>query len=1006
MNRKLLAFLICLVGMGLSLRGLAQERTVSGKVTDATDGSPLPGVSVIVKGTTMGVITDSDGVFKLSISGSEDVLIFSFVGMKTQEEKIGSRSVIDVQLETDVTQLSEVVVTGVAGDTQKEKLTFSVGKIGRDLVEEVPGANAGLSLQGKIAGVTVIQGSGLPGTAPNIRIRGATSLTGSQDPLVLLDGVILEGSLADINSQDIESIEVLKGATASSLYGSRAANGVIQIITKKGIEGKGKPVITYRSEYGQSSLKRKFPLSKSHPYQLTVDGTDFLRDANDNLILEADKIADNPYPQYYDQTKYFYGSNPFHSEYTSIAAANEKANIFLSFENTGQEGILKFKKFGYDRQNLRVNVEYKITERLKISANNLYSRSTGIEPQVGVGTPFYSLLFMPAHIDLSAPNEENGEPYNWDAPQDGWSSSETNPLYDLYKFNFTQNRSRIISNVDFKYNLMDWVYVEGYYSTDNLFIQGNTFVDKDYLNTQNQTFLNGYIQKDNQKIRGDNYSATLGFDKDINENLNIKSKLNYFSESQTNQSVSAGGLQIGVKGINDLNNVVAGQEFVSSSKTQIIARSFSGIVALDYSGKYLIDALLRQDEVSLFGPQNRSKTFYRVSGAYRIGEDLQMPQIQELKVRASYGTSGLRPPFTAQYETFALSNGTIGSPQQIGNKNLGPYYSREFEAGLNVHFLQRFDFEFTYSKTSNEGQVIPVPLSAAAGGPPIQWQNAGTLGSRVIEGTLGVDLVTKTDISWNVNFLFSKVRQSIEKLNRPELQVGPQNAFIVKEGEVFGAFYGRLWLTSLDQLPVSADKNDYEVNDDGYVILKSSGMPQLLKNESGTPRIVKIGDINPRFNMSFNSTFKFKGLSLYILVDWKKGGDVYNLTKQWTLRELNHAEVDQAGKSELDKKSVDYYSTLYDTNSTNSHFVEDGSYIKLREVNLSYNIPLNWMRSQFIKQIKVGIVGRNLGMITKYSGIDPEVTSTGTHNDPSNYMFDGFGYPNFTTFTGSIQFKF
>ena len=802
----------------------AQQKTIRGTVLDETD-TPLPGATVIIDGTAEGVSTDFDGNFSINATIG-DVLVVSYVGYADQRITVGDQDNLTINLALD-NELEEVVLTGVAGRTDTKKVSFAVGKVGEDVIQQTPGVNPANALRSKVAGVTVVQGSGLPGTGSAIRIRGATALVGSQSPLIIVDGVILEGTLADINSEDIQNMEILKGSAASSLYGSRAANGVIQIFTKRGNTNIGTN-IKVRSEYGISYIpEQRLPEIAQHHYYKVDSSDNFLLDSSGGLQIDDDEIADNDFPNYFNSINQFYRSNDFHSEYVSITNRTENSNTLLSFQNLSQEGILSFDFFGYNRQNYRINYDLDITDKLKLSTSNLFSSSEGIEPSVGSGSPLYTLLFTPPHADLNGTNSEDGSPYNWNASDDAiWPTLETNPLYGLNNQQFERTRDRIISNLKLTYSFTDYLDFETYYSIDYENQMFSLFVDKTWLDTETPAFVNGFISQTRFNSRADNFSATLAFDKNVTDDLNIKAKANFFSENRNFSNIFASGSELGITGLNTLDNVTSDNESIGSNQFNVVAKSYSMIVALDYKDRYLADFLIRNDGVSLFGPNVRNQNFYRVSGAYRISEDMAIPGIQEWKLRGSYGTSGLRPPFQAQYETYTMNEGSA-TKSTIGNNDLGPFFSKEIEIGTNLSFLDRFNFELNYAEKNTEGQVLQVDIPVELGGFASQWQNAGTLQSKTIEASLGVDLIYTDDISWDLNVLFSTTDQLITKLNRPEFQTGPSNAFLIKEGEPFGVFFGNQVLRDLADLPSSADKTQYTVNNDGIVIDKNHA-PQFL----------------------------------------------------------------------------------------------------------------------------------------------------------------------------------
>lgn len=967
------------------------QQTVTGTVTDES-GVPMPGATV--QNNDDFTTTDFDGNFSIDANIGDNLTI-SFVGYNTANVSVDSAT-LSITL-TSSTNLDEVIVTGVAGATDIKKASFAVGKINAETIQKAPGINPGTAIRSKVSGVTVVQGSGLPGSAPAIRIRGASSLSGSQSPLIIVDGVVLNGSLSDINSEDIENVEVLKGSAAASLYGARGANGVINIFTKRGATKEGVEV-RFRAELGTSYLRKKPSVAQYHNYQLDSNG-DFLLDSAGGLILEADGIIDNPFPVYYNSIDAFYNSNDYSTQYVSVASRSKNSNTLLSFQNTQQDGVLSIDFFGYERQNFRFNHDVRISDKLSLSFSSLLSNSSDTEPgSLGSGSPFYSLLFTPPHADLMANNEEDGSPYDWDAQiNTGWPTTETNPLYALANENYQDERTRILANINSKYKIDDDFTLGASYSRDIRLTQYESFVDKDWLDTENTTNQNGYIERNQYKNDFMNGNVSLSMNKDVNDDLNIKGQISYDYQETTGKGFYASGSKVGILGINDLNNVVADEESISSSRYDIVETSAKGILAFDYKDKYLIDVAFSRDGSSLYGEDIRNQNFYRVSGAWRVSEDLKINNIDEFKVRASIGTAGLRPGFGSIYETYSLSQGTA-QKNVLGNSKLGPFVSEEMEIGTNISFLDRFDFEYNYSEKTTTGQVLPVDIPVEIGGFATQYQNAGSLVAKTHEFAIGAEIMKTDDISWDAKAFLFTVEQEITELFRPAYQTGPNSAFLIEAGKPFGMFYGYQVLTSLSDLPSSANASDYSINDDGYVV-DSAGLPQFLLDENGAQKQVQIGDVNPDFQASFNSTFNYKNLSFFMLWDIKQGGSVYNNTRQWTYRELLHPDVVQVGAA--NPKPADYYSALYNVNTTTSHFVEDASFIKLREVALSYDLDIDNLYG--IDDVKISLIGRDLLTISDYTGLDPEVTSSG---DLTNFMFDGFGYPTFATITGSIEIKF
>ena len=1026
----------------------AQATRISGTVTSSDDGLPVPGASVVVRGTTFGTITDFDGKYTFNVPAGTQVLVFSFIGLKTQEISIDGRDMIDVVMEPDVFGLDEVVVSGVASGTPRKKLSVTVATVGEKDLKEVPATSAASALQGKLAGVRVIQAAGNPGSAASIRLRGATTLRGSQAPLIILDGIQVEGSLADINIDDIESMEVVKGAAASALYGSRAGNGVIVITSKRGKNlAAGQTSVTVRNEYGKQQLARKMPVAESHFYKLADDwatekrytkyagvvsyGDDRVNHTNPDSIgiqiggskvIDDDHFQDNPYGVVFDHIGDFYTPGDFYTNYISVANNSEKTNFLASFENAKQEGII-LNVGGYSRQNFRFNIDHRLAEKWNFSTSNLIIKSKNDMGSLG----FFELLQLLPDWNIKLPNP-NGTPYLY--LDEKWETT-FNPIYWATNIQNTREKTRILSSYSLNYQPFRWMRLDAQYGSER--IQYEDQYLRPYGVYTRSTWpeeAEGYMSKFAYK----ELAQTLQFTLNLQENFGdftAKGKVSYLYEDDTWECVSASGSNFSVRGVPDLNALDPDLTSIGSCTGGTVAENIFGILDVDYKAKYIASFLFRYDGASQFGADVRWNPYYRVSGAYRISEDLTIPGIQELKIRAAHGTSGNRPPWNAQYETWNIVGGAPVK-NQLGNTQIKPSTITETEVALNAEFLRKFDLEVAYSITDAADQFYPVPLPASAGY-TTQWQNMGTLSSKSFEATLGARLVQSKDFNWSSNLTFDRIRTKISKLNVPPFTMGGRGnpndpgVLFIKEGTYFGELWGNEFIRDLAKMEemienlggegqLYADKtiDDYTINSDGYVIEKGTEgtrfeKPIHYRDESGSIKTVSIGDANPDFNMGISNTLSYKGFTIYTLFDWKQGGDVYSQTLQWMMRDNKAPEMDQAGKPDYAKKAYDYYITIYNVNAQNNHFVQDGTYLKLRELSLYYSLPSGVMSNflgGFFKSVRFGIVGRNLYTWTNYSGFDPEVSTSEGNVDPTIQGWDDFSYPNYKTLTGSIEFKF
>jgi TonB-linked SusC/RagA family outer membrane protein len=1027
MFKKLL--FVAIVVFLAPIAALAQSGSVTGKVTDRTTGEELTGANVLLREINRIAVTNIDGDYTIAnIPSGTYTMVVTYVGFRETRRtvQVGTSAVtVNIVLDQDLLGLDEVVITGVSDATPQRMLPFTVNRVGSQDLENVPAGSAAGSLVGKVAGVKITSSSGQPGSTPNIRLRGSTALIGSQQPLIIVDGIVLDGTLADVNSEDIEAIEVIKGASAASLYGSRAANGVIQIITKRGqyLEA-GQTQVTIRNEYGVSSLAKKLDLSMNHMYELDASGN-YALNAGGNRISRPDQFAVNPYPNGKDLQDALFESGTFYNNFVSVARNTGSGNSSISFTNTQSEGIL-FGTEGYGRQNLRVNVDQNISDQFRVSVSSAFSQSNQEPVTQGPGSGFFRVLMMSPSADIFGMNP-NGQKYRYRADP---FVQEPNPLYELEYRENDFRRQRILGDVRATYRPLDWISVEASYGFDRADVRNSQYFPLGYLGFTTVTVQNpegviggdGSLNKFNSQNTAQLAVATATFDREFVPELRSRFRVSYQYENRKYDEFSVTGSKFAVGSIPRLNITDTATRSAGSYQQEIITENIFGLLDLDYRERYIASFLLRQDGSSEFGENERYATYYRASAAYRLTEDFDVPHFDEIKLRASIGTAGLRPGFGAQYETFSVASGSP-VPVNLGNPNLKPAYSTETEFGVDLEFLRRFSLQVNYSNKVTEDQIVLVPLSSKAGGFSAQWQNAGTLESNSWEAQLRSINIDTRDISWTTSFVIDRTRQKVTKLDFPSRLVGPgeqsNNVFFLTEGENFGIIYGRRWVRSFEQLQANpafanADPANYVVNSDGYLVLAANvgtvnerPIRYFALDDTGALQgTFRIGDTNPDFNFGIANNFQWKGFTVYALLDAQIGGDLYNLTKQWIYREARHAEFDQAGKPDSERKSVPYYFGLYDANNANEHFVEDATYLKLRELAINYTFNSRQLGAlgNSIDRLRVGIIGRNLLTFTKYSGYDPDVS--GLSGDASNYRIDSYNYPSFRTITGVIEIQF
>lgn len=1006
----------------------AQAATITGRVTNEA-GTPINGANVIIEALNAGTTSGANGNYTLTIPAAQatgqTVSISSrFIGFAPLTRNIQltpGPQTQDFQLKADPFRLEEMIVTGVAEATSAKKLAFSVGRVSEEQLKEVPASSPVAALAGKVSGVRVAVGTGNPGSSPTIRLRGSTSLTvGASSPLVIVDGVITQNSISDIDANDIASVEVLKGAAASAFYGSDAANGVVNITTKRGQNVPDNSVqFTVRGEYGQSGLNNFVPLNQHHQYELNADGT-IATKANGQRIAKADGVANNPFPstgptRYRDQLKTWLNDGTFYSTNMQLGLRRGSTNLHSSYTMDHNQGVLPLTSGQY-RQTFRLNVDQGIGSKADLSMSVSYGLNNN-DYAPGSSGGWFALLQAPPTLDLRQPNGNDTIPFFTKLPEELDPSHRGNPLYGLANTDYSLRRERMLGSAVARYRPTDWLRLEASYGTDRLNQRERTYNFRGFL-TSGGTPGNGSLaySTDNNVSQNTQLNATAS--KMFFDQLLSTTRLAYLVEQQENTGIDASGSKLVVNDVPDLGAVDPTQSSINSGITDQRTIDYFVAQSFDLKDRYIVDLLWRRDGSSLFGPNERWQNFYRVAGAYRVTQDFEIPGVQELKLRAARGTAGLRPRFADQYETYSLSGGQF-SKQQLGNKNLKPAIQTENEYGVNLQFLDRFDLEVVRADRLTEGAFLSVPLvSAQSGGFETQIQNAADVESKTTELSLNTRVYESPDFSYNFTITGDHTTQRITHMDRAPFRVNAggqgQDVFYYKSGENLGIIYGAKWVHSFAELKenpanASAVESDYVVNPLGFLVKASARgtpaeMPIRYKDAEGTDQF-KIGDVNPDFSFGFANNLRYKGLNLYVLFDGVQGGDIYNFTKQWMFQDERHGDIDQAGKA--NPVPVAFFSAgLYNGLVGSDYFVEDGSYVKLREISLGYSLTPELMQKLSLSRIargaKIALIGRNLYTWTSYSGFDPEVTS----GNDFNFKIDGFRYPQFRTITAQVELSF
>jgi TonB-linked SusC/RagA family outer membrane protein len=1055
-------------------------------------------------------VTTATGQYTLNVPGArvrgQQVIVrVRAIGFKPNSKAItltpGEQSV-DLALGYDVNLLEAIVVTGTQEATEAVKVPFSVSRVDAAQLP-VPASNPLTQLQGKVPGANIVSASGRPGAQPAVLLRGPTSINASgrgQDPLYIVDGVIINGNLADLNPSDIENVEVVKGAAGASLYGARAGNGVINITTKSARRSLEGVKFGLRSEGGVSDIERDFGLARFQALATDETGTQFCEAVTGlpfcartfDYYQEQARVNNTP-QDFALPPKGFpidpgstIGGQPLRQRFqvqpwpgTSYNAVNQmvtpkpflentldmtgrfgtSTRFYASMSNRHEQGAIRYLE-GFTRNAFRLNVDQGIGTDWNFGFRTSYTRSSqdGLNQEEG-GQAFFRLTRVPAIVNILQ-EDTLGRLYIRPNLQGGGSQNE-NPLSTLYQTFREDLTNRFIGSLTASYNPVNWFTMDANFSYDLRRATAAQINDKGFRTTTASTANLGSIFRSATGNEALNASVNATMRHDFSSDFKTKYQLRYLFEQRDFTTQSASGSQLSVQGVTALNNTLQSTRATSSDQTRIREIGLLAGTNLEYKGRYIVDALVREDGSSLFGPDSRWATFGRVSGAWLISQEpwWSLPAVTQFRVHGSYGTAGGSPRFNAQYETFSVLAGGLLSLVTLGNSSLKPELHHELEFGGDLELYNRYAFNVTYAHAKIDQQILPVPVSASTGFQQ-QWTNAGQLTNKTLEMSLNVPVIQRRDVQWSMRFIYDRNRSVVTQLDVPpfffgaDLQ-GTNAIFQAKVGERLGTFYGHRFITSCSELPApfSSDcggpTSSFQNNDEGFLVwvgkghnpgqgitdnlwetsstsnnpwgisVLNWGMPILLRNSSGQALNVPLGNALPDFRFAITQDVRYRKFSAYALIDASIGQKVWNQGFHWAHLDFLSHDVDQAGKSVEDAKPIGYYwrtspvdgftglGGFYDQLAPNSETVEDASYAKLREVLVSYHVgPIartgDW---------DISLVGRNLFTITGYRGFDPEVgLSGGTQLNGAGSAainaVDAFTFPNLRTFTIGLSSTF
>lgn len=978
--RKLL--LLCVLSVLFIGQAFAQK-TVSGKVTDSETGEALPAVSIGVKGTTTGTVTDFDGNYRLSVPEG-GVLVFSFVGFQSQEVEIGNQTTINISLAGDNKVLTEVVVVGY-GEQTKGSITGSISSLATKDIQNIPVPSLEGAMQGRSAGVFIEQGNGKLGGGIKMRIRGASSISASSQPLYVIDGIPVTSQsqsatnattnpLADLNFNDVESMEILKDAASAAIYGSRAANGVILITTKRGKEGKTKFNLGYQTGISNPTGKREFlnadqyvTLFREAVKNRYGDDTAF-DDVLDGYAVGTNWRNREVNTNWQDQV--FQKNAGFQQVDLSINGGNEKTKFYISGGLLDQNGILIKNRF--QRYSGRVNLEHAISDKVKIGLNMglSLSKNRRVADDNQFSTPMQIVALAPI-IPI-----RNKEGNLTDAPETGMYY---NPLVEAEYGAYNTNVFRNLSNAYLAYEPIKGLTLRGEFGADILnqnedrFWGSKTEVGRSVGNTASAQIR--WVQIVNYTSKA--YATyNKAFDKH-NFDFLLGTEYNYAQSDRTDtqaQGIPVDNLQT----LASASKVTVG----TSDRSFYAFLSYFSRINYQFDNKYLIGITARYDGSSRFGEANRFGVFPSMSAGWVLSREEFLKDIKALsflKLRGSYGLTG-----NAEIANFGQL-GLFGTakyaevgglaPTQIANPSLQWEKTLQTDIGLEFGFLNdriTGEIDFFHKNTYDLLLNVPVPTTS---GFSTQLRNAGKLKNWGWEFSVTSNNVVG-DFGWKTTFNLTLPRNEITDLgDLPNGLIdggGSRYANVAKVGSPIGVFYGAEYAGVNPENGAAR----WFVND-----------PKNLSDRSMTENFnaanfVVIGNPNPTHYGGINNIFTYKGLELSIFFQWVSGNQVHNAAGSYMSGSMIYEDnqtVDQLNRwqkpgdiTDVPRPSI-YRST--GTQSRSSRYLSDASYLRLKTLNLSYNLPTEIAKKAFMQSVRLYVTAQNLLTFTSYKGWDPEVNT-------------------------------
>jgi TonB-linked SusC/RagA family outer membrane protein len=1003
----------CLLGSMLA------QRAITGKVTDGKE--PLIGVSVVEKGTTNGSITDIDGAYSIKV-GEGATLVFTFVGYLSQEIPVGNNSVVDLTLAEDTKQLGEVVVTSFGIKREKKALSYAVTELKADDILNANNPNVIGALQGQVPGALITTSSGAPGAGVNVILRGINSLApgANNQPLVVIDGMLMSNEtvvsgvlpsvgsnatggsaeqfsnsnrLADLNPNDIESMSVLKGAAASALYGSNGSNGVIVITTKKGATGK--PNIQFNTSYSMDELA-KFPDIQSQ----YLDGLSGYRRFAPNTVFWQFGPRNNGNEPFFNNQKNFFTTGTRTDNALSISGGNDKFTYLSSLGYFDQSGIIPNTRF--KRLTGRLNSSYQATNWLKLTGQVSYTNSNNVSPNGGDKSIFSALSFYSTSWDVNNYKKPDGSEIDYS------NGIVDNPRWVAEFSTFSTLTNRYTTQFAADAKLLDWLSVRYQIGLD-AYGERRTRIAPAATDVGSQ--VGGFMIEDNIKSNWLSSDLLLTAEKKLTDDLNFKLLVGNQVFDRNFERISVRGERFAIPNFYNIRNVNATFTDVANPASRLV-----GVFAdlnLEYKDFIFLTASARNDWTSTL-PKGRNSFFYPSVGlSFLATEAFKMPEgvLSYAKIRASYAESGkgTDPYLVGRYYELSSPFGTTTQTRlssTVSDPNLLPERTAEIEFGADIRFFKnRIGIDATYFQRKSQDLILPLTVSNTTGFARYVT-NVGEIENKGIELALNTTPVKMKDFQWDVNVNFTKMEGVINRISDSIQQFDLYDAsptstpmvYRYKTGGKIGDIYGYT----------------FSRHSSGALLIGANGFPIVNQTQ-----YVPVGNAIPDFILAGTTRLRYKDLSISALFEWRNGGNVVDLSQRNSLRngiltstQRRYEEVVFNGvladgtpnTRPVEINETTLYRDFGRYNGASEILMQDGSWLRLRNVTVAYNLPTKLLKNLPFKNIGLRLSGNNLWLNTPYRGYDPEGNQFGS---ASNVMgFTGFVTPPTRNVTIGLNISF